>query len=77
MLPAATQAEILRLVFAEHWSLSKIARHLAVQRASVRKVVRRRSVALTRAAPGRGRRASPRLSRASRRCSSRIRRALP
>jgi transposase len=51
MLPAATQAEILRLVFAEHWSLSKIARHLAVQRASVRKVVRRRSVALTRAAP--------------------------
>jgi transposase len=51
MLPAATQAEILRLVFAEHWSLSKIARHLAVQRASGRKVVRRRSVALTRAAP--------------------------
>jgi len=51
MLPAATQAEILRLTFAEHWSLSKIARHLAVQRASVRKVVRRRSVALTRAAP--------------------------
>ncbi len=38
MLPAATQAEILRLAFAEHWSLSKIARHLAVQRASVRKV---------------------------------------
>jgi len=51
MLPAATQAEILRLSFAEHWSLSKIARHLAVQRASIRKVVRRRSVALTRAAP--------------------------
>jgi transposase len=51
MLPAATQAEILRLSYAEHWSLSKIARHLAVQRASVRKVVRRRSVALTRAAP--------------------------
>jgi len=51
MLPAATQAEILRLTYAEHWSLSKIARHLAVQRASVRKVVRRRSVALTRAAP--------------------------
>ena len=51
MLPAATQAEILRLSFAEHWSLSKIARHLAVQRASVRKVVRRRSVALARAAP--------------------------
>jgi len=49
MLPAATQAEILRLAYAEHWSLSKIARHLAVQRASVRKVVRRRSVALTRA----------------------------
>jgi transposase len=51
MLPAATQAEILRLAFAEHWSLSKIARHLGVHRASVRKVVRRRSVALTRAAP--------------------------
>lgn len=51
MLPAATQAEILRLSFAEHWALSKIARHLAVQRASVRKVVRRRSVALSRAAP--------------------------
>jgi len=49
MLPAATQAEILRLSYAEHWSLSRIARHLAVQRASVRKVVRRRSVALTRA----------------------------
>ncbi len=49
MLPAATQAEILRLAYAEHWSLSKIARHLGVQRASVRKVVRRRSVALTRA----------------------------
>ena len=51
MLPAPTQAEILRLVFAEHWSLSMIARHLGVQRASVRKVVRRRSVVLTRAAP--------------------------
>ena len=51
MLPAATQAEILRLHFAEHWALSKIARELGVQRASVRKVVRRRSVALTRAAP--------------------------
>ncbi len=49
MLPAATQAEILRLAFAEHGSLSKIARHLGVQRASVRKVVRRRSVAPTRA----------------------------
>jgi len=49
MLSAATQAEILRLSYAEHWSLSKIARHLTVQRASVRKVVRRRSVALTRA----------------------------
>ncbi len=48
-MPAATQAEILRLAFAEHWSLSKIARHLGVHRASVRKVVRRRSVALTRA----------------------------
>jgi transposase len=51
MLPAATQAEILRLHYAEHWALSKIARELGVQRASVRKVVRRRSVALTRAAP--------------------------
>ena len=49
MLPAATQAEILRLACAEHWALSKIARHFGVQRASVRKVVRRRSVALTRA----------------------------
>jgi len=49
MLPAATQAEILRLAYAEHWALSQIARHLGVQRASVRKVVRRRSVALTRA----------------------------
>jgi transposase len=49
MLPAAIQAEILRLTYAEHWSLSQIARHLGVQRASVRKVVRRRSVALTRA----------------------------
>src|SRR5512135_1058928 len=54
MLPAATQAEILRLSYAEHWSLSQIARHLGVQRASVRKVIRRRSVALTRA-PGRPR----------------------
>jgi transposase len=51
MLTAAIQAEILRLVFAEHWSLSRIARHLGVHRASVRKVVRRRSVALARAHP--------------------------
>ena len=51
MLAAAIQAEILRLVFAEHWSLSRIARHLGVHRASVRKVVRRRSVALTPAPP--------------------------
>jgi transposase len=51
MLPAATQAEILRLRYAEQWALSKIARHLGVHRASVRKVVRRRSVALTPAPP--------------------------
>jgi transposase len=51
MLPAATQAEILRLTYAEHWSLSRIARHLGLNRKSVRKVVRRRGVALTRAAP--------------------------
>ena len=51
MLPAAIQAEILRLTYAEHWSLSRIARHLGVHRASVRKVVRRRSVALTPAPP--------------------------
>jgi transposase len=51
MLPAATQAEILRLTYAEHWSLSRIARHLGINRKSVRKVVQRRSVALTRAAP--------------------------
>lgn len=51
MLAAAVQAEILRLVFAEHWSLSRIARHLGVHRASVRKVVRRRGVALARASP--------------------------
>ncbi len=49
MLSAATQAEILRLSYAEHWALSKIARHVGVQRATVRTVVRRRSVALTRA----------------------------
>jgi transposase len=51
MLPAAIQAEILRLTFAEHWSLSRIARHLGVHRQSVRKVVRRRSVTLTPAPP--------------------------
>ena len=31
MLAAAIQAEILRLTFAEHWSVSRIARHLGVQ----------------------------------------------
>ena len=49
MLSAATQAEILRLAYAERWALSKIARELRVHRATVRAVVRRRSVALTRA----------------------------
>jgi transposase len=51
LLPAATQAEILRLYYAEGWARSRIARHLGVHRQSVRKVVARRSVALTRAAP--------------------------
>lgn len=51
MLAAAIQAEILRLTFAEHWSVSRIARHLGVNWKSVRKVVTRRSVALARARP--------------------------
>jgi len=51
MLPAAIQAEILRLTYAEHWGPSRIARHLGIHRESVRKVARRRSVALTPAPP--------------------------
>ena len=51
MLVAAIQAEILRLTFAEQWSVSRIARHLGVNWKSVRKVVTRRSVALTRVRP--------------------------
>ena len=51
MLPAATQAEILRLHYAERWAGSRIARHLGVNRKSVRKVLRRRSVALAPAPP--------------------------
>jgi len=51
LLPAATQAEILRLHYAERWSRSRIARHLGLNRKSVRKVVARRSVALTPAPP--------------------------
>lgn len=54
MLSAATQAEILRLAYAEHWSLTQIAHHLDVNWKSVRKVVQRRSVALERARRGRG-----------------------
>ena len=34
MLSAATQAEILRLAYAERWALSKIARELRVHRAN-------------------------------------------
>lgn len=49
MLPAATQAEILRLAYAEHWSVTRIAHHVGVNWKSVRKVVQRRSVALERA----------------------------
>lgn len=52
MLPAATQAEILRLAYAEHWSLTRIAHDVGVNWKSVRKVVTRRSVALARARPG-------------------------
>ncbi len=51
MLPAATQAEILRRHSAERWSRSRIARPLGVNRKSVRQVVARRSVALARATP--------------------------
>lgn len=51
MLPAAVQAEILRLAYADHWSLTRIAHHVGVNWKSVRKVVQRRSVALARARP--------------------------
>jgi transposase len=51
MLPAATQAEILRLKYAERWSLTRIAHAVGVNWKSVRKVVQRRSVALDRARP--------------------------
>ena len=51
MLAAAIQAEILRLHYAERWGYSQIARHLGIHRESVRKVARRRSVALAPAPP--------------------------
>ena len=51
MLPAAVQAEILRLCYADHWSVTRIAHHVGVNWKSVRKVVQRRSVALNRARP--------------------------
>jgi len=51
MLPAAIQAEILRLTYAERWRISQIARHLGINRKSVQKVAVRRSVALTPAPP--------------------------
>ena len=51
MLPAAIQAEILRLAYAERWSVTRIAHHVGVNWKSVRKVVQRRSVALARARP--------------------------
>jgi transposase len=51
MLPAAIQAEILRLAYADHWSVTRIAHHVGVNWKSVRKVVTRRSVALARARP--------------------------
>jgi len=51
MLPAAVQAEILRLAYAERWSVTRIAHHVGVNWKSVRKVVQRRSVALARARP--------------------------
>lgn len=51
MLPAAAQAEILRLAYAEHWSITRIAHEVGVNWKSVRKVVQRRSVALARARP--------------------------
>ena len=37
MLPAATQAEILRLAYAERWSLTRIAHHVGVNWKSVQK----------------------------------------
>ena len=51
MLPAAIQAEVLRLRYAERWGTSQIARHLGIHRESVRKVALRRSVALVPAPP--------------------------
>ena len=51
MLPAAIQAEILRMAYADHWSVTRIAHHVGVNWKSVRKVVQRRSVALARARP--------------------------
>ena len=51
MLPAAVQAEILRLTYADHWSITRIAHHVGVNWKSVQKVVQRRSVALARARP--------------------------
>jgi transposase len=51
MLAAAIQAEILRLAYADHWSVTRIAHHVGVNWKSVRKVVQRRSVALVRARP--------------------------
>ncbi len=51
MLPAAIQAEILRLAYAARWSVTRIAHHVGVNWKSVRKVVQRRSVALARARP--------------------------
>jgi transposase len=51
MLPAATQAEILRLRYAERWGYSRIARHLGIHRETARTVSLRRSVALAPAPP--------------------------
>ena len=51
MLPVAIQAEILRLAYADHWPVTRIAHHVGVNWKSVRKVVQRRSVALARARP--------------------------
>ncbi len=51
MLPAAIQAEIVRLKYAERWRTSQIARHLGINRKSVQKIAVRRSVALTPAPP--------------------------
>jgi predicted DNA-binding protein YlxM (UPF0122 family) len=47
MLPAATQAEILRLAYAERWSLTRIAHYVGVNWKSVRKVVQRWVSAVT------------------------------